>query len=632
MSVAWFDGVTFTVEVALTTAPLAITPTWTDISAYVIDVPRIASGRSSEFSKFAPSSCQITLKNIDRRFDPEYSSGPYFGNLLPGKKIRVRVTYSAVTYDLFTGFVQGWPQSYIDAFDSNVTINAIDGSRILEQAVLPFSSYAQEVLADSPSHYWPLQEDSTEYNNSVAVPGLRVAENGMTQAASSSPVGASSMVQGVDTGSGLTTDTFLYASLTNLSLDVYGVEMWINFGSVGVYTPFLEVHTWDNADSYISFNIGTGNLLGISYSSVDLNRRASGNTSYVIVGAGAIHLFVRVTTTDIYLYVNGVQSWTSALSVGTFTAGSSDQRVEMRLGNLGTVNSVSHLAVYTTTLSAARIQAHYLAGFTAYGHPYGERSGARIGRVLDAIGWPAADRDLSTGDTVHGPYLPAGQSAMTYMRDVETAEDGLAFLDGRGYVTLRDRNWQWTRALSATFSDDGTDVDYAEITVDANTIDVIRNKVSATYGPNDAYLFSEDTTSRANYGPATEPLSLPTIDSANTARGLTQYKLRAMKDPQTRITELVTYPREVPATMFPVVLNLKLGDRINCEVRPQSLGSAIVETLTVQGIEHGWDADTWTTRLYLSPAPTSYTASPYLTLGDATYGKIGAVAGNKVPF
>jgi hypothetical protein len=150
VSVTWYDSVAITVEVAFTTDPLAVTPTWTDISAYVLEIPNITSGRSSEFTQISPSTMSVVLSNGDRRFDPEHAAGPYFGTLLPGRKIRVKVVYSAVTYYLFTGYVLGWPQEYQSSVDSTVTVNCVDGSKFLEQATLAASAYEAAVLADSP--------------------------------------------------------------------------------------------------------------------------------------------------------------------------------------------------------------------------------------------------------------------------------------------------------------------------------------------------------------------------------------------------------------------------------------------------------------------------------------------------
>lgn len=51
----------------------------------------------------------FTLDNRSKDYSPEYASGPLYGNLLPGRKVRIRTTApSAAT--LFTGFLDDLPQ------------------------------------------------------------------------------------------------------------------------------------------------------------------------------------------------------------------------------------------------------------------------------------------------------------------------------------------------------------------------------------------------------------------------------------------------------------------------------------------------------------------------------------------
>jgi hypothetical protein len=637
VSVTWYDSVAITVEVAFTTAPLATSPSWTDISAYVLEIPNITSGKSSEFSPISPSTLSVVLSNGDRRFDPEHASGPYFGNLLPGKKIRVSVVYSAVTYYLFTGFVQGWPQEYQSSVDSTVTINCVDGSRFLEQEELARSAYEAAVLADAPVAYWPMQERSVlRYDDTQTSAGLTPLVGGFVQDESPVPIGAASMARSTATGVGSDVGSVLSAIIPDQgSNEATCVEMWVQYRSLFSVNSLLETRTRNANDSVMILDDWLGNLK-IRYSNITNNRFCDAVTSVQLTRDRPYHLAVRATATTIFVYVNGIEEFSLALTVGTSTFTLANGTT-VSVSSLATVgvggNGVSHVAVYTTAPSAARIQEHYIAGAVAYGHPYGERSGTRIGRVLDEIGWPAADRDISVGDTVHGRYLPERQSAMKYMRDVETAEDGYLFLDGQGRVVLRSRQWQWTQTVSVAFSDtpSGAELDYTDIEIDANSIAAIRESVSSSYD-NDGFLVSRDAAARSAYGAARESLSTPTIDTAAQARALTAYKLRAMKDPQTRITELTHTPRILNATSWPKILGLQIGARVTVERHPQGVGTAIVKTLVVQGIEHRIDPVWWETRLYLAPAPALATAVPYLLTGDATYGRTGAAAGNKVAF
>jgi hypothetical protein len=57
--------------------------------------------------------------------------GRYFGRLLPMKKIRISATYSAVIYRLFTGYIDGWPQSWPGSKDGIVEVAATDGFKVL---------------------------------------------------------------------------------------------------------------------------------------------------------------------------------------------------------------------------------------------------------------------------------------------------------------------------------------------------------------------------------------------------------------------------------------------------------------------------------------------------------------------
>jgi len=76
-----------TTEVALASSPDDASPTWTDISAYVKRCSP-THGRDSELEDFSPGTNTIVLNNTDRRFDPTYAAGPYYGNLHPFRRIR----------------------------------------------------------------------------------------------------------------------------------------------------------------------------------------------------------------------------------------------------------------------------------------------------------------------------------------------------------------------------------------------------------------------------------------------------------------------------------------------------------------------------------------------------------------
>ncbi|MFG3639078.1 hypothetical protein ACGF3C_02240 [Micromonospora sp. NPDC047762] len=86
----------------------------------------------------------------------------------------------------------------------------------------------------------------------------------------------------------------------------------------------------------------------------------------------------------------------------------------------------------------------------------GESSGARIARILNNVGWPAADRVLAAGvESVQATTL-AGP-ALTEMLLTADTELGELWMDAQGRVTFRDRSAPYTDARSrwpvAHFSD-----------------------------------------------------------------------------------------------------------------------------------------------------------------------------------
>ena len=142
---------TLTVEVAFTTAPTS-TPTWTDVTAYVLAI-KIRRGRDNEFGPMQMGTTEVVFDNSDRRFDPSYAAGPYYGNLKPLRRIRIRATdafewrpgsWWYTDRALFSGYVDGWPQSWVDGVVPVVSVRACDAFKLLGLVELG-TSYPEEL-------------------------------------------------------------------------------------------------------------------------------------------------------------------------------------------------------------------------------------------------------------------------------------------------------------------------------------------------------------------------------------------------------------------------------------------------------------------------------------------------------
>ena len=90
------------IYIAFDDSPYTASPAWTEITQYVRGFST-HRGRSSDFDQFDTGTAQLVLDNRDRRFDPFYTSGPYYGKLLPRRQIRIIGQAGGTNYDVFRG-------------------------------------------------------------------------------------------------------------------------------------------------------------------------------------------------------------------------------------------------------------------------------------------------------------------------------------------------------------------------------------------------------------------------------------------------------------------------------------------------------------------------------------------------
>ncbi len=137
---------TLKVEVAFDTKPTEAA-TWTDVTEYLRGPLTITRGRQKELDQIQCGSAELVLDNRDRRFDPYYDLGPYYGKLLPMRRVRISATApDGETYwPVFTGYVESWtPETYVDSSrDSVVHVQLVDGFEPLARAMLN-GAYAQQ--------------------------------------------------------------------------------------------------------------------------------------------------------------------------------------------------------------------------------------------------------------------------------------------------------------------------------------------------------------------------------------------------------------------------------------------------------------------------------------------------------
>jgi hypothetical protein len=583
-------------------ASLSIAPAWTDVSSYVRDTGvRISRGKGSEIPTYATSSLSLTLNNRDRRFDPEYTAGPYYPNVEPRKRIRVRAVYDGTVYTLWTGYVESWPQAYPNTnFDSVVELQAYDALSLLNDVVLEDAAYlyARDVIGDlvlaartMANGVWRDEVSGAAFRRRRGVsaigspmavgPATAVDFDGGTYY-SFGPAGSTGLGQ----TSGDRTYSLWFTAETAPSLR--GVMLRMDFRNT-----YLDVSLTADGNIYYLF---------------DASKTVESDGTFL--DGAPHHLVITHSGTTPKIYVDGQD----VTGTGDTGAPSSIFGINMigayKSASANPTNyftgTLSDLYVWSVALTADQVK-------TLYGLSSGslqETSAARADRILDAAGIPAglsAVTDIPRGVVAEiDVYDTSALSSIQAVADSESGS-GRLFVDVNGRVTLHDRYW-WQSSkrgstVQATFSDDLADLYYVDVRADRNLRDV-QNSITVT-GSAGAASTQSDTTSVAHYG--TRSASISTLLSTQgQVESLAYGLLQLRKDPVTRLDAITARPAAQPSK-WPQVLRLELGDRVVHELMPArgvASTSQLVRTMLVERLDWAITVSAWQVQVTGSPVPT----------------------------
>jgi hypothetical protein len=127
-------------------------------------------GKSQALDRIDAGTIDITLDNSDRLFDPLYEAGFYFGQLIPGREVRV----SCNGYPVIYGFIDDLDIMYQPSNRSVVSIQSSDALSNLTINNLPAVSPAAELsgarvtrILDLPEVNWPSDRRSIDTGDSL---------------------------------------------------------------------------------------------------------------------------------------------------------------------------------------------------------------------------------------------------------------------------------------------------------------------------------------------------------------------------------------------------------------------------------------------------------------------------------
>ena len=259
---------------------------------------------------------------------------------------------------------------------------------------------------------------------------------------------------------------------------------------------------------------------------------------------------------------------------------------------------------------------------TVSGATAGQLSGARVTKLLDAVGWPNSMRDIDTGQTTLSVDPSTTRTALAAIQTVETSEYGAFYIDASGNAFFQDRQFT-SSSIGSTpviFADDGTGIEYASAKWILND-NLVYNDASIT-AAGLATQTATDSASVATYFTHSYKQSNLLMDTVTDAKNYALAYVASRKDTSIRVDSITLKDLNIPTytTGVAAALGLDYFDTITVKsTQPAATGtSTLNKTLQIFGVNHNITVQNWTTRFTcLEPIIDSF------IIGNANYGILG---------
>jgi Concanavalin A-like lectin/glucanases superfamily len=482
-------AITYRLDVAFTSVPLADPPVWTNLSSYVLLSQGIGvkrGGRPDEFAGTQAGTLSVVLDNASGAFTPNNPSSPFYPYVRKNRRIRLTAIVAGVEYPRWDGHIDDWLLTYDEGATtaSLVTVTATSRMKMVARRGSLRSFAIEEAQLDVPYVLLPLGDSS------AATTLMNVAPNPAGNGTLKNIGGGGTYTLGQGTGPPADGGTALQLAPAT-STSGYYVEVPAPTTLQGA--PYgLTLACWVNstAASAVVLDVMQGPKSSLFSISLDAAKKAVASADFggltcvspSVVGNGASRhvaatLVASGSTHTLTLYVDGVQVASSSVANASVSFGCDRVRIGSDGQNFLLTGTVSHAAFFQTALTLTRLNAHYNAGWNGFG---GERSDQRIARLAAYVGLTstvAAARigvgvfDTALFDTTavfasadvslleQGSAIVYGQNtggpdAITAMNDVAATEFGLVLMTRDGLLTFHSRSHRYNRppsfALSAT--------------------------------------------------------------------------------------------------------------------------------------------------------------------------------------
>mgnify|MGYP003345720616 CR=1 FL=1 len=586
-------GPTVTVEVAFNSGPYVASPTWTDITSDVREIS-IRRGRGDDFEQFDTGTAQLVLDNRARKYDPFYTSGTYYLKLTPRRQIRIRGTTNGVTYDVFRGYVAGWPVTWSDAgYDSTVTIQAFDALGLMANEVLPTDWPDFYTRSLSPVRYWKCNDARTS-NTITDQAGVGTALN-QTLGSGNTLYEVPALAEGLpSTGlfsSGGGSSSAQVTSTTDQRTQ--SLAFWFNIVTTGgIDETEARLIYWSNG-MYYRFIY---NKSGDSLVKLDISNRTNTRiyTFYNITRAQPAHLAFAVTPNaggipSATIYLNGTVITPTSV---TSASGSGVTTEYILTGSLVT----QEIAVFDYALSATQVAQIYNAGTARFS----ETTTARMNRLIGTTSFPAGLQSFTASPAATVAEIGTGTGVIPEMQLVADSEGGEIYVSKAGVLTTTNRTDVWTATRSATsqatFTDSGTGLKYGtDVSIELDG-DNLKNDVTIQFS-GDGEVYASNAAVIAAYGAAATTIETQLADPTS-AQQLALMELGVEGSLVPRISP-IDVSVNTGASDWQTILGLELLDRVTFKRTP-SVGNQFSQDALINAIEHQIVPGVWNTQLTLS--------------------------------
>jgi hypothetical protein len=225
----------------------------------------------------------------------------------------------------------------------------------------------------------------------------------------------------------------------------------------------------------------------------------------------------------------------------------------------------------------------------------GDLPGERINAILDEILWPPSMREIQFGDIPFQADPGNPRTALAAMQTATISEYGALYIDARGSITLKDRNFSVaSQALPPrVFNDDGTDINYNNAIWRLDDTQVY-NQASITKIGGTAQTALDEASIEEYFAHSYNQQDL-VMETDQAALDYARAYVASRKDTQTRcdLLELNLYSVDYNDGIL-AALELDFFDPVRITTN-QPGGSTLIQTLQVFGVQHQVTPNSWKT-------------------------------------